>query len=210
MIPFTMMRGNGDMTGYPSLQITGVICGKTRAFLEKVRVLTMALVLLLGSVTYADAGQSRPLEALREEFQRRAAGTNASHSNLAWILGVVAVVITVVILVSWVVNYFQQRRPYFSYTLLFLELSWVHKLKLKDILLLWRWTSQERIRPRAQIFVDPGLWQDKINPVLAAAGSPIHQTEWDRLYARLFGTLVLSNAPADSTGTSAANRSDDP
>jgi len=200
-----MMGANGDMTRYPSLQITGVICGKIRAFLKKVSVLTTALVLLLGSTTHADAGQSRPLEALREEFQRRAAGTNVSHTNLGWILGVIAVVIGVIILGSWVVNHFQQRRPYFSYTLLFLELSWVHKLKLKDVLFLWRWTSQERIRPRAQIFVDPGLWQEKINPILVAAGSAVHQTEWDRLYVRLFGTLVLCNDLAESAGTSAVN-----
>jgi len=200
-----MMGAHGDMTRYPSLQITGVICGKIRAFLKKASVLTTALVLLLGSTTHADAGQSRPLEALREEFQRRAAGTNVSHTNLGWISGVIAVVIGVIILGSWVVNHFQQRRPYFSYTLLFLELSWVHKLKLKDVLFLWRWTSQERIRPRAQIFVDPGLWQEKINPILAAAGSAVHQTEWDRLYVRLFGTLVLCNDLAESAGTSAVN-----
>lgn len=198
------------MTRNTTLQSDARICRRIRSILGKVIISTTALVLSLGLSAYVYAQQRRPLEALREEFQRRATGTNLRTDDLGWILGVFVVLITLMILVSWLINRFQQRRPYFSHTLLFLELSWVHQLKLKDVLFLWKWTSQDRIRPRAQIFVDPALWQGKINPILAAAGSTIQQTEWDRLYGRLFGTLVPQNNLTESAGTSTANDINEP
>lgn len=204
------MGANSDMTRDITLQSNRLICRRIRSFLGKLIISTMALVLPLESNAYVYAQQRRALDALREEFQRRATGTNLSTDNLGWFLGVFVALITVMILVSWLINRFQQRRPYFSHTLLFLELSWVNQLKLKDVLFLWKWTSKERIRPRAQIFVDPALWQGKINPILVAAGSTIQPTEWDRLYARLFGTLVPQNNVAESAGTSRANEISEP
>ncbi|MGQ9504253.1 MAG: hypothetical protein ACUVQG_03715 [Thermogutta sp.] len=153
------------------------------------------------------AQQRRALEAMRREFQRRAAGDNTTSGYLGWVLGGFVVFVAVIVIVSWVVNRFRERRPYFSHTLLFLELSCVHKLKLRDILFLWKWTSRERIRPRALIFVDPALWENKINPALVAAGAAIPQTEWDRLYARLFGNLVLPNTITEAAGATSVNPS---
>ena len=138
-------------------------------------------------------GQGRtPLEILHREFQRRATGSDTDHTALLWGLAVFVGLVAVLMIIAWVINYFQQRRPYFSHTLLFLELCCVHRMRIKDILLLWKWTSRDKIRPRSLIFVDPGLWQSKLdhNLLNVTAGSVAAQTTWNRLYTQLFGAFV--------------------
>lgn len=173
-------------------------CQNVQSFMKKAIVLGMAVSLFFASGSAVYAQQRRALEMLRHEFQRRATGSGTDNTTLGWVLVVFVAFVTLLAIVSWIVNRFRQRRPYFSHTLLFLELSWIHRFRFKDILLLWRWTSRENIRPRAQVFVDPTLWQNKINPVLAAAGSVVGQTDWDRLYSQLFGTFVPQNCHSES------------
>jgi len=178
-------------------------CRNVQSFMRKAIVLGMAVFLFFASGSAVYAQQRRALEMLRHEFQRRATGSGTDNTTLGWILAAFVAFLVVLAVVSWIVNRFRQRRPYFSHTLLFLELSWIHRFRYKDILFLWRWTSQEKIRPRAQVFVDPALWQNKINPVLVAAGLVVGQTDWDRLYSQLFGTFVPQNCPGQSpSGTS--------
>ncbi len=148
------------------------------------------------------------MEILHEEFKRRATRSEADPATVLWGLAIFVSLLVVLMIVSWIVGYVQQRRPYFSHTLLFLELSRVHRMRLKDISLLWKWTSREKIRPRSLIFVDPGLWQNKIDHDLLTAGPTAVQTDWNRLYVQLFGTFVphpnRSVSPGETT-TEATN-----
>jgi len=152
----------------------------------------MTTFLVYASETAAYGQGRTPLEILHQEFRRRATRSDTDHTALLWGLAVFVGLVVVLMVIAWLINYFQQRRPYFSHTLLFLELCCVHRMRIKDILLLWKWTSRDKIRPRSLIFVDPGLWQSKLdhNLLNVTAGSVAAQTTWNRLYTQLFGAFV--------------------
>lgn len=172
-----------------------------------------SLAVICSSIEIAFAGwtaelladQPSPLQVLHEEFRKRAAGQGPSGARWLWGILILLGLVLVAAVVMWLVERFRQRRPYFSRTLLFAELCFLHRLTLSESLFLWRWTGQERIRPRARVFCEPELWRGKIgHPATNSAAIP-PQTRWDTLYRRLFGDL-LPDAVAAASEVTPTNR----
>lgn len=153
-----------------------------------------ALALGMGLTSPLWAEPVNRLRYLQEEFQRRQSGT-ASGAQLKWVIIAFIIGIVVIGVAYWLVERFRHHRPYYSRLLLFLELCCVHRLSIKEIWHLWRWTQQAGIRPAARIFTEPDLWEGRVNFIAQAAGLGRHTTLWDKLFARCFGELPAGVSP---------------
>ena len=101
--------------------------------------------------------QRSRLDGIANNFRGRAAGID--RSDIANGVLVLAIIVLVVWLLSYMLSTQERRKPFSSPLMLFLSLCRAHRLNWRERWLLWRVARSQRLRDAARIFIEPARFE---------------------------------------------------
>ena len=115
---------------------------------------------------------------------------------------VVAGILALLLILSYIINYWQRRRGYDSPLGLFLSLCRAHNLKWKERWLLWRLARLESIADPARLFLEPQWFVSSHLPEAFQQQASQLKSIRDRLFADLADNPKLGNKGQSSSDQS--------